>query len=112
MSFLRTVQLDDKFGPFVAFQETFGFVPNLLRAQTLLPRVIEAQTKLGSAVLLQEGAISRIQKEQIILIVAAARRDIYCVNAYCKILSSLGKSDAQLTSIFHNYPRVGLSYAH
>ncbi len=42
MSFLRAVQLDDKFGPFVAFQEALGFVPNLLHAQALLPRVIEA----------------------------------------------------------------------
>src|SRR5712664_151769 len=111
MSFLRTVQLDDKFGPFVAFQETFGFVPNLLHAQTLLPRVIEAQTKLGSAVRLQEGTISRIQKEQIILIVAAARRDIYCVTAHCKILSSLGKSEAQLDRLLTDYHRAGLSEA-
>src|SRR5258708_8140358 len=111
MSFLSEVHLDDQFGPFVAFQEARGFVPNLLRAQTLLPRVIEAQTKLGSAVLLQEGAISRIQKEQIILIVAAARRDIYCVTAHCKILSSLGKSEAQLDRLLTDYHRAGLSEA-
>src|SRR5258708_22524784 len=111
MSFLSEVHLDDQFGPFVAFQEARGFVPNLLRAQTLLPRVIEAQTKLGSAVLLQEGAISRIQKEQIILIVAAARRDIYCVTAHCKILSSLGKSEAQLDRLLTDYHRPVLSEA-
>src|SRR5258708_3214154 len=111
MSFMSEVHLDDQFGPFVAFQEARGFVPNLLRAQTLLPRVIEAQTKLGSAVLLQEGAISRIQKEQIILIVAAARRDIYCVTAHCKILSSLGKSEAQLDRLLTDYHRAGLSEA-
>ena len=63
MSFLHEVQLDDEFGPFVAFQEALGFVPNLLHAQTLLPRVIEAQTKLESAVRLREGSISRIQTE-------------------------------------------------
>src|SRR5260370_8310194 len=111
MSFLSEVHLDDQFGSFVAFQEARGFVPNLLRAQTLLPRVIEAQTKLGSAVLLQEGTISRIQKEQIILIVAAARRDIYCVTAHCKILSSLGKSEAQLDRLLTDYHRAGLSEA-
>src|SRR5260221_13792270 len=111
MSFLRTVQLDDQFSPFVAFQEARGFVPNLLRAQTLLPRVIEAQTKLGSAVLLQEGMTSRIQKEQIILIVAAARRDIYCVTAHCKILSSLGTSEAQPDRLLTDYHRAGLSEA-
>jgi RNA polymerase sigma-70 factor, ECF subfamily len=111
MSFLRAVQLDDKFGPFVEFQETLGFVPNLLRAQSLLPRVIEAQTKLGSAVLLGEGTISRTQKEQIILIVAAAQRDIYCVTAHRKILSSLGKSEAQLDRLLTDYRPVGFSEA-
>ncbi len=111
MSFLRTVQLDDKFGPFVEFQETLGFVPNLFHAQTLLPRVIEAQTKLGSAVCLGEGTISRTQKEQIILIVAAARRDIYCVTAHRKILSSLGKSEAQLDRLLTDYRRAGFSEA-
>src|SRR5258708_37051562 len=111
MSFLRTVQLDDKFGPFVEFQETLGFVPNLFHAQTLLPRFIEAQTKLASAVCFGEGTLSRIQKEQIILIVAAARRDIYCVTAHRKILSSLGKSEAQLDRLLTDYRRAGLSEA-
>jgi hypothetical protein len=43
MSFLREVQLDANFGPFVAFRENYGFIPKLLFAQTLLPRVIDAQ---------------------------------------------------------------------
>ena len=73
MSFLSEVQLGDKFGPFVVFQEALGFIPNLLRAQTLLPRAIEAQAKLESAVRLQEGAISRVQKERIFLSIAGDR---------------------------------------
>src|SRR5260370_15395348 len=79
MSFLRAVRLDDKFGPFVEFQETLGFVPKLLHAQALLPRVIEAQTKLESAVRLRERAISRIQKERTLLSVPAERQAKYGV---------------------------------
>ena len=90
MSFLNEVRLEDKFGPFVAFQEALGFIPNLLHAQTLLPRVIEAQAKLESAVRLQEGAISRVQKERILLSIAADRQDTYCVAVDSKVLSSLG----------------------
>ena len=101
MSFLRVVQLDDKFGPFVAFREALGFVPNLLRAQTLLPRVIEAQTKLESAVRLRAGAISRIQKERILLSVAADRQDIYCVADGSRALSSLGMSDGQIDDLLN-----------
>ena len=75
MSFLSEVQLEEKFGPFVGFQEALGFVPNLLRAQTLLPRLVEAQAKLESAVRIHEGAISRLQKERILLSVSADRKD-------------------------------------
>ena len=75
MSFFSEVQLEDKFGPFVAFQEALGFIPNLLHAQTLLPRVIEAQAKLEGAVRLQEGAISRVQKERILLSIAVDRQE-------------------------------------
>ena len=55
MSFLREVQLEREFGPSVAFREALGFLPNLIRAQSLLPRVIEAQAKLEDAVRLRSG---------------------------------------------------------
>ena len=111
MSFLGEVHLDDKFGPFVAFQEALGFVPNLLRAQTLLPRVIEAQAKLESALRLQEGAISRVQKERILLIVAAERQDAYCVAAGNRVLSSFGVSDRQIDDLLNKCGRESLSAA-
>ena len=109
MSFLSEVRLDDKFGPFVAFQEALGFIPNLLRAQTLLPRVIEAQAKLESAVRLQDGAISRVQKERILLGVAADRQDEYCVVVDSKVLSSLGVSDSQIDDFLNDYRHADLS---
>ena len=96
MSFFSEVQLEDEFGPFVAFQEALGFIPNLLRAQTLLPRVIEAQAKLESAVRLQEGAISRMQKERILLSIAVDRQDAYCITLDSKVLSSLGASESHI----------------
>ena len=111
MSFLSEVRLDDKFGPFVAFQEALGFIPNLLRAQTLLPRVIEAQAKLESAVRLQDGAISRVQKERILLGVAADRQDAYCVVVDSKVLASLGVSDSQIDDFLNDYRHADLSAA-
>src|SRR5271170_1853455 len=64
MSFLREVQLNDKFGPFVAFQTGLGFVPNLVQAQTSLPRLIEAQALLESAIRFREGAISESRRNE------------------------------------------------
>jgi RNA polymerase sigma-70 factor (ECF subfamily) len=109
MSFLSEVQLGDKFGPFVAFQEALGFIPNLLRAQTLLPRAIEAQAKLESAVRLQEGAISRIQKERIFLSIAGDRQDTYSAAVDSKVISSLGVPDSQIDDLLNDHHHAGLS---
>jgi RNA polymerase sigma-70 factor, ECF subfamily len=111
MSFLSQVQLGDNFGPFVAFQENFGFIPALFRAQTLLPRVIEVQAHIAGVLLLKEKALSRIQKEQIILTVAAVRQNTYCVAAHRGMLSSLGESDHQLDSLLTDYHQAGLPAA-
>ena len=109
MSFLSEVQLEEKFGPFVGFQEALGFVPNLLRAQTLLPRLVEAQAKLEIAVRMHEGAISRIQKERILLSVAADRKNPYCVGMDSKVLSSLGVSDSQVRALLNDQRPEDLS---
>jgi RNA polymerase sigma-70 factor (ECF subfamily) len=111
MSFLKEVRLEGKFGPFVAFQEAFGFIPNLLHAQTLLPRVIEAQAKLESAVRLREVAISRVQKERILLSVAVERQDAYCVAIDCKVLSALGLADGQIDDLLTDCRNVDLPAA-
>ncbi|HXW91976.1 MAG TPA: carboxymuconolactone decarboxylase family protein, partial [Terriglobales bacterium] len=109
MSFLREVQLGNEFGAFVVLQEALGFIPNLLRAQTLLPRVIEAQAKLEMAVRPRQGAISSVQKERMLLSVAANREDSYCVALESKVLSSLGVPDSQLDDFLNDYIHAGLS---
>ena len=111
MSFLSEVQLEEKFGPFVGFQEALGFVPNLLRAQTLLPRLVEAQAELECAVRIHEGAISRVQKERILLRVSADRKDPYCAGMDSKVLSSLGVSDSQVQALLNGQRPEDLSAA-
>jgi AhpD family alkylhydroperoxidase len=108
MSFFSEVQLEDRFGPFVAFQEALGFIPNLLHAQTLLPRVIGAQAKLEGAVRLQEGAISRVQKERILLSIAVDRQDAYCIAVDSKVLSSLGVTESQIDSLLSDHRNADL----
>jgi RNA polymerase sigma-70 factor (ECF subfamily) len=111
MSFLSEVQLEDGFGPFAAFQGALGFVPNLLYAQTLLPRVIEAQAMLERAVRLQEGALSRIQKERILLSIAVERQDAYCIAVDSKVLFSLGASEGQIDALLSDCRNADLSAA-
>ena len=93
MSFLREVPLDEhEFPPFASARKAFGFVPNFYRAQTLRPDMIEAETRLVGSDLLQEGALSRAQKEYIFLVCSAANLSTYCVTAHCEIVRALGLS--------------------
>jgi RNA polymerase sigma-70 factor, ECF subfamily len=109
MSFLREVQLEKEFGPSIVFRETLGFLPNLIRAQSLLPRVIEAQAKLEDAVRLRAGDLSRAQKERILLTIAADRRDTYCVGMHSRVLSSLGATPGQIDDLLNDYGGADLS---
>ncbi|HEU4402685.1 MAG TPA: peroxidase-related enzyme [Candidatus Polarisedimenticolia bacterium] len=108
MSFLREVDLPATFGPFAFFQKNLGFVPNLFRAQTLLPRVIEAEARIAGALLLKESALSRTQKECILLVVAAARQNTYCVMAHLRILLSLGMEEERAEALMSDPHRAGL----
>lgn len=111
MSFLREAEVPSSFGPFVAFRESMGFVPKLFLAQTLLPRVIEAEADLAGAVLLKPGKLSRTQKEFIILVAATAKRNTYCVTAHYQTLRTLGLAEEQLDRLIADYRAAGLSEA-
>jgi hypothetical protein len=56
-------------------QEHLGFVLNLYRAQSVLPHVLQAEAKLLEAVLFQTRSLSRVQKECILLVLSAMRRN-------------------------------------
>ena len=111
MGFLSEARLQYRFEPFVAFQDALGFIPNLLQAQTLLPRVIEAQAMLERAVRLREGTIPRVQKERILLSIAADRQDTYCMALDSRVLSSIGASDGQIDDLLNDYRNADLSAA-
>lgn len=108
MSFFREVQLDESFGPYVVLKKRYGFIPNLIRAQTLAPRLIESYEKLESIALVQENALARIQKESIALVLAAAVQDAYTAFARAAILRSLGISEVQVNQLLEDFRRAGL----
>jgi RNA polymerase sigma-70 factor (ECF subfamily) len=108
MSFLPEVALGDEFQPFATFCGDLGFFPNLLRAQSLLPRVIEAQAAFEKAVRLDQGAISRVQKECILLCIAADRRDIYCAGLARSALLLLGEAPHRIEGLARDHTGIGL----
>ncbi len=88
--YLRSPERDPaEFPPFAFFQRSFGFVPNIFRAQTLLPHVIEAEARTVETILLTGDVLPRVAKEYILLVVSAANFNSYCVAVHCEMLRRL-----------------------
>ena len=111
MSLIPETALPDSFPPYEAFRQHFGFVPAIFRAQSLLPRVIEAEAQMAGAVLLAPGALTRVQKETILLTLASRHANAYCVTAHRHFLGGLGVPPHQLDVLARDYHDAGLSSA-
>jgi RNA polymerase sigma-70 factor, ECF subfamily len=72
----------------------YGFVPNLFRAQSELPRAVEAEERLIDAVVIRENRLSRDQKEAILQGVASVRENDYCRALYERGLPVLSADDS------------------
>jgi uncharacterized peroxidase-related enzyme len=81
---------EDEFPPFKDIRQTFGFLPNFFRAQTLRPDMIESQVPWIGSLLVKQGALERRQKEYIFLVCSAANMSTYCLTAHCEIVRMLG----------------------
>jgi uncharacterized peroxidase-related enzyme len=91
MAYIRRGDLDEKeFPPFKDVQESFGFVPNFYKAQTLRPDLVESHISWVGNLLVKEGALERRQKEYIFLVCSAANMSTYCVTAHCEMIRMLG----------------------
>ena len=73
-----------------AIKDSFGFVPNFYRAQTMRPDLVDAEAQLVSTALVKDGALARQQKEYIFLVCSAANLSTYCLTAHCEIIRMLG----------------------
>jgi RNA polymerase sigma-70 factor (ECF subfamily) len=109
LTFFREVELGDDFGPYAVYREHVGFVPRIVRAQTLMPRLIEGQAKLEKAILFEEKSLSCLTKERIFLVVAASRSDGYGVAMHARLLSSLGIQESEINQLLKDYHKAGLS---
>ena len=70
--------------------DEYGFVPNLYLAQGLKPDFVDAEAHALQRIMLQDNALTRIQKEYILLAVSATNLNTYCVTMGGQVLSILG----------------------
>ncbi len=99
------------FSPFAIVQKSHGFIPNFFRAQSLRPDLLEAELEAVGRILLPEEALTRVQKESILLAVSAANLNSYCVAMHCNLLRGLGMPSEEGDQIAVDYHEANLSVA-
>jgi uncharacterized peroxidase-related enzyme len=109
MSYLHQAPPDQQTAStFEAIRSAIGFVPNFFRAQTMRPDLVHAEVNLMSAILDNEGALTRQQKEYLFLVCSAANMSTYCVTAHCEIVRMLGIEGPEPEQIAIDYTSTDL----
>jgi RNA polymerase sigma-70 factor (ECF subfamily) len=81
------------FAPYATLRDNVGFVPNLFHAQGSRLDAIEAEVHAFEQIIVPDECLSRTQKEGILLVLAAANANTYCVTLQSQILAALGTAE-------------------
>jgi len=76
-----------------------GGVVDIHQVQSLNPRALRAHLDLYKTVMFQHGALSRIQRERIAVVVSAANSCDYCVAHHGEALRQVGDDPALVTAL-------------
>src|SRR6185369_3751217 len=84
-------------------------IPKIFRAQMIRPDLVEAQVRLLDDLLFKVGALSRIQKEFILLTVSAENNNSYFPALHCQTLQFLGVKAEQSQRVVVDHHAANLS---
>lgn len=93
------------------FKQHFGFVPKIFRAQMARPDLVDSQARLIDALLFKNSALTRIQKEFILLSVSAANNNSYFPAVHSQTLQFLGVKPDQSQQVTVDHHQARLSEA-
>ena len=97
------------FQPCTFFREQFGFVPNLFQVQSSRPAAVEAEAQVLDRILIPEDHLSRVQKENILLVVSAANLNTYCVAVHTQILGALGIAEEDSDKVVEDHRAASIA---
>ncbi len=92
-------------------REQLGFVPNLFRALSLSPEVVEAVVQALERILFPEELLSRVQKENILLVLSAANLNTYWVTVHSQLLAALGVPLEDSDQVVEDHRQAAISTA-
>jgi uncharacterized peroxidase-related enzyme len=87
-------------------RDNYGFLPNYFQALGRAPEVIERDRALA-AVLLRDGVLPAVLKEQIMVVVSGINSSSYCIAAHMELLRKFGVEKAlgrKLATDYANAP--------
>lgn len=91
-----------------ALKRNFGLAPKIYRAQLLRPDLVDAQVHLLDRLLFNKGALSRLQKEFILLAVSAENNNSYFPALHCQTLQFLGVKAEQSQQVAIDHREANL----
>jgi len=90
-------------------KRNFGLVPRIYRAQNMRTDLVDAQVRLLDQLLFSKGALSRVQKEFIVLAVSAQNNNSYFPALHCQTLQFLGVKAEQSEQVAVDHRDANLS---
>jgi RNA polymerase sigma-70 factor (ECF subfamily) len=96
-------------GTVTAFKKHYGFVPRIFREQLARPDLVAAEARLMEALLFGKGALTRLQKELILLTVSGANGNVYFPAVHGQTLQFLGVKPEQSAAVVADYRQAHLS---
>ena len=90
-------------------KRNFGLAPGIYRAQARRPDLVAAQVQLLDRLLFSKGALSRVQKEFILLTVSAENNNSYFPALHCQTLQFLGVKAEQSQQVAVDHREANLS---
>ena len=90
-------------------KRNFGLIPKLFRAQLLRPDLVDSQIRMLDLLLFKKGALTRVQKEFILLAVSAENNNSYFPALHTQTLQFLGVKAEQSQQVTVDHRDANLS---
>jgi RNA polymerase sigma-70 factor (ECF subfamily) len=111
MGFAQEADLDQAFTPLVTCRDYFGYFPAVYRAQTIVPRLLEAEISLEEAILYDDSSLTHRQKERLLLVLASREGRSDVATAHYEMLRLVGEPEAEIDRLVTDYRHCGLPAA-
>src|SRR5262249_33532225 len=109
VGFLTGNGVEEALASLAAFKKHYGFIPRIFREQLARPDLVASEMSLIEVLLFQKGALTRLQKELILLIVSATNSNVYFPAVHAQTLQFLGVKLDQSAAVAENYRQAGLA---